>query len=248
MRLTASAFRLRHVAFRPASWLRNLRSRRRRTSCSSWRFRGRSPPFWSRRGSRGTVARFRARNRFTALARRSRLLTRRPRRRRLGRFRFRIASQDIRHRSLRRRRRRRSSSRSSRRRATLLLLSTTTLSSLLSLRRLFRRSPRARRRRRRRRRRSRRRLLSRGCRRLVESHVSTFLVATIVGGGGVSYRSVVPSRRRFASGVISSVRASVSSRSSVLSRSSAVSVVMPVVSVRLLRASLCDEKMVNDDD
>jgi len=216
LRLTASAFRLRHVAFSAASWLRNLRSRRRRASCSSRRFRGRSPPFWSRRGSSGTVARFRSRNRFTALARRSRLLTRRRRRRRLGRFRFRIASQDIRHRSLRRRRRRRSSSRSSRRRAALLLLSTTTLSSLLSLRRLFRRSPRARRRRRRRRRRSRRRLLSRGCRRLVESHVSTFLVATVVVVV-VSYRSVVPSRRRFASGVVSSIRASVSSRSSVLS-------------------------------
>jgi len=78
--------------------------------------------------------------------------------------------------------------------------------------------------------------------------VSTFLVATVVVVVVVSYRSVVPSRRRFASGVVSSIRASVSSRSSVLSRSSAVSVVMPVGSVRLLRASLsCDEKMVNDD-
>ena len=78
--------------------------------------------------------------------------------------------------------------------------------------------------------------------------MSTFLVATVVVVVVVSYRSVVPSRRRFASGVVSSIRASVSSRSSVLSRSSAVSVVMPVGSVRLLRASLlCDEKMVNDD-
>lgn len=232
MRLTAGTFRLRNVAFRTTpSRLRNLASRRRRASSSSRRFRRRSPTFWSWCGV-PTVTRFRSRNRFTAtFTGCRRLLTRAAaggrRRRRFRWLRFRIASQYIRHRSLRV-----SGGPSgwsggiwcgSSRRAALLLLSTAAVSSLLLLLRrgrlLFRRSPRARRRYRRRRRRRRRcRLLSRGCRRLLESHVSAFpLVAAIMrrrSRKSASVSSSLPSRRRrrrFAA-ASSSVRASISPR------------------------------------
>ena len=87
------------------SRLRNLASRRRRASSSSRRFRRRSPTFWSWCGV-PTVTRFRSRNCFTAtFTGCRRLLTRAAaggrRRRRFRWLRFRIASQYIRHRSLR---------------------------------------------------------------------------------------------------------------------------------------------------
>lgn len=233
MRLTAGTFRLRNVAFRTTpSRLRNLASRRRRASSSSRRFRRRSPTFWSWCGV-PTVTRFRSRNRFTAtFTGCRRLLTRAAAGGRRGRWfrrlRFRISSQYVRHRSLRV-----SGGPSGwsggiwcggSRRAALLLLSTAAVSSLLLLLRrgrlLFRRSPRARRRYRRRRRRRRRcRLLSRGCRRLLESHVSAFpLVAAIMrrrSRKSASVSSSLPSRRRrrrrFAA-ASSSVRASISPR------------------------------------
>jgi hypothetical protein len=219
LRLTAGTFRLRNVTFRTTpSRLRNLASRRRRASSSSRRFRRRSPTFWSWCGV-PTVTRFRSRNRFTATFTGCRWFRR---------LRFRISFQYIRHRSLRV-----SGGPSgwsggiwctgSSRRAALLLLSTAAVSSLLLLLRrgrlLFRRSPRARRRYRRRRRRRRRcRLLSRGCRRLLESHVSAFpLVAAIMrrrSRKSASVSSSLPSRRRrrrFAA-ASSSVRASISPR------------------------------------
>ena len=207
MRLTAGTFRLRNVTFRTTpSRLRNLASRRRRASSSSRRFRRRSPTFWSWCGV-PTVTRFRSRNRFTATFTGCRWFRR---------LRFRISSQYIRHRSLR------VSGGPSGWSGGIWCTGSSRRAALLLLRRgrlLFRRSPRARRRYRRRRRRRRRcRLLSRGCRRLLESHVSAFpLVAAIMrrrSRKSASVSSSLPSRRRrrrFAASS-SSVRASISPR------------------------------------
>ena len=184
MRLTTRTFRLRHVAFRATSRLWDLPSRRRRTGRTSRRFRRRSPTFRSRCVRRGSITCFGSWNRFTAFTPFRWLLTR-CRRYRFRWFRFRITSQDIRHRSLRRGGRS-GSSRSSRcgsaattssgtsRRAALLSI-TTFSSLLLLLPRLF--FPRTRRWRRRHRRVP-RRLLSRRCWRLVKSRVFAFLVTT----------------------------------------------------------------------